>query len=117
MDGQNDDFSSEEEQQPQSKRAGRRERKTAKRIGKKIGDRHAKHPRLEGADIQHGFASQPNDESIAYMSDVIVESASDEEQAKDGTKKKDAREKDISMVKLYHCTQVLLISFKKNNFI
>ena len=44
LDGQNDDSSSEEEPLSQSKIAGRKDRKTAKRIGKKIEDRHAKQP-------------------------------------------------------------------------
>ena len=40
LDGQIDDSSSEEEPPSQSKRAGKRERNTAKRIGKKIEERN-----------------------------------------------------------------------------
>ena len=79
LDGQNDYSSSDEEPQHQPKRAGRRERKTAKRIGNKVEERHAKHARLEGAEIEHGFASQLDDEPKTYMSDVILESGSDKE--------------------------------------
>ena len=100
LDGQNDDSCSEEEPPSQSKRDGRRERKTAKRIGKKIEERNAKHARLEGVEIEHGFASQDNNDPKTYMSDVILEAGSDEQEKSEMSNERDAREKDVSMVKL-----------------